>query len=100
MEWLNEKQAQVSTGKTVEDCVKEYIDSKENLLSPSSVRGYLIILNNAIDHIKYIPIESLTEKDLQFWVNKNATKYKPKSIKSQFGLVVAELRQNKVKLSF
>lgn len=100
LEWLNGKAEKSKTDKTVEECVAEYIESKENLLSPSSIRGYLIIKNNAIDAIKDINICALTEKDLQFWVNSNAKKYKPKSIKSQFGLVTASLRQNKIKLDF
>lgn len=100
LEWLNGKNEKPKTDKTVGECVEDYISSKENLLSPSSIRGYLIIKNNAIDSIKDIPASALTEKDLQFWINSNAKKYKPKSVKSQFGLVTASLRQNKIKLDF
>lgn len=78
----------------------EYIQSKENLLSPSSVRGYYIIYNNSIDRIKDISIYTLTEKDLQNWVNDNTKQYKPKSIKSQFGLVTASLRQERIDLDY
>lgn len=91
---------QQSSRKTVYECVKEYIESKENLLSPSSVRGYYIILNNALGEIKDVEIRSLTEKKLQMWVNNNIKKYKPKSIKSQFGLVTAALRQCKINLDY
>lgn len=99
-QWLNEKSAYAISKSTVYDTVKSYIESKENLLSPSSIRGYLIILNNSIDDIASISIKSLTEKDLQLWVNNNAAKYKPKSVKSQFGLVTAALRQAKVQLDY
>lgn len=91
---------QKSNRKTIYECVKEYIESKENLLSPSSVRGYYIILNNSLKEIEDIEICSLTEKKLQIWVNNNSKKYKPKSIKSQFGLVTAALRQCKVSLDY
>lgn len=100
LEWLNGKREKPKTEKNVGECVKEYIESKENLLSPSSVRGYYIIYNNAIDDISGIPASALTEKDLQHWVNTNSKKYKPKSIKTQFGLVTAALRQNKINLDF
>lgn len=86
--------------KTVYICVKEYIESKENILSPSSIRGYYIILNNSLDFIGNIKIKNITEKDLQKWVNLNSEKYAPKSVKSQFGLVTASLRQEKVNLDF
>lgn len=101
VEWLNGKsQERNRTHETVAQCVKNYIDSRENILSPSSIRGYLIILNNSIEEIKDININDLTERDLQMWVNDNASRYKPKSVKSQYGLVTAALRQAKVVLDF
>lgn len=100
-EWLNEKSSHKRiSDETVRQCVQNYIKSKENILSPSSVRGYYIILNNSIEEIAGIKLCDLTERDLQSWVNGNATHYKPKSVKSQFGLVVASLRQAKVSLDF
>jgi integrase len=100
-EWLNGKaQNRSRIYETVAQCVKEYIDSKENILSPSSIRGYLIILNNSISDIENININDLTERDLQTWVNNNAGRYKPKSVKSQYGLVTAALRQAKITLDF
>lgn len=100
-EWLNGKnQKKNLSHETVAQCVRSYIDSKENILSPSSIRGYLIILNNSINCIENININDLTERDLQSWVNNNARKYKPKSVKSQYGLVTAALRQAKITLDF
>lgn len=99
--WLNEKSSPKRiSNETVRQCVQNYIKSKENILSPSSVRGYYIILNNSIEEIAGIKLCDLTERDLQSWINGNATHYKPKSVKSQFGLVVASLRQAKVSLNF
>lgn len=99
--WLNEKSSHKRiSDETVRQCVQNYIKSKENILSPSSVRGYYIILNNSIEEIAGIKLCDLTERDLQSWINGNVTHYKPKSVKSQFGLVVASLRQAKVSLDF
>ena len=100
-EWLNGKNQKRSLSReTVAQCVRNYIESKENILSPSSIRGYLIILNNSINEIENININDLTERDLQSWVNSNASRYKPKSVKSQYGLVTAALRQAKIMLDF
>lgn len=85
---------------TVGKCVKEYIESKENILSPSSIRGYYIILRNAMKFIENVKIKDLSEKHLQQWVNLNTENYAPKSIKSQFGLVTAALRQEKINLDY
>ena len=100
-EWLNGKSKQTNViNETVQQCVRVYIESKENILSPSSIRGYMIILTNSISEISNININELTERDLQLLVNNNASHYKPKSIKSQYGLVTAALRQAKIKLDY
>ena len=102
MQWLNGLQSTANESRkvTVRKAVREYIDSKSNILSPSSVRGYEIIYNNSIDGIGDALIADVTEKDLQTWVNGNAAKYAPKSVKSQFGLVTAALRQQKKLLDY
>lgn len=102
LEWVNGKEEQKipAVKKTVGQAVEEYIQSKENLLSPSSTRGYWIIYNNSIDLISSILLSDITEKHLQNWINSNAAHYAAKSVKSQFGLVRAALRQNKIKIDF
>lgn len=98
-EWENNIKAKAAPRKlTLSEAVKDYIESKENVLSPSTVRGYMIIYRNALGDLGDILLKDLTEKDLQKWINTNAKKYKPKGIKNQLGLVTATLRQNKVYL--
>lgn len=99
LEWQNGKRSKPKAV-TLGQAVKEYIESKENLLSPSSVRGYYIIYENAIESIKDIPLAQINEKALQGWVNANSIRYSPKSVKGQYGLVTAALRQNKIDLDF
>lgn len=90
----------IHSNKTVYMCVEEYIQSKENILSPSTIRGYYIILRNVLSTLGNKKIIDITEKDLQFWVNENSVDYAPKSVKNQYGLLTASLRQNHVKLDF
>lgn len=85
---------------TVGEAVKDFIDTRENILSPSSIRGYLVMYNNSIDEIKNIEVDSLTERDLQKWVNNNAAKYAAKSVKSQFSLVCTALRRLKLDIDY
>lgn len=94
------KRFQKNTNKTLFACIEEYIQSKENILSPSTVRGYYIVLRNALGDFENKKIGSLTEKDLQFWVNANTAEYSPKSVRNQYGLVTASLRQNHIALNF
>lgn len=100
-EWqAGRKKKAVPAQKTIYQLVKEYIESKEALLSPSSIRGYYIILNNALGDFGDKKVKLLTEKDLQFWVSQNALRYAPKSVKSQYGLVTAALRQERIQLDY
>lgn len=101
LQWLNGiKNNKNQENMTVKKAVRAYIDSKSNILSPSSIRGYEIIYRNCLDGIGDKNLNDVEEKDLQEWVNRNACKYAPKSIKSQFGLVTAAFRQQKVLLDF
>lgn len=98
LQWLNDRKEPQNM--TVREAVRSYIDSKNNILSPSSIRGYEIIYRNALDGIGDKHLSDVTEKDLQEWVNTNASMYAPKSVKSQFGLVTAALRQHKILLDY
>ena len=86
--------------KTVRQCVKEYIESKENLLSISTIRGYYIIYNNALELIGDVKLSNVNEKVLQQWVNANAANYSAKSLKNQFGLVTSSLKQDGIHLDY
>lgn len=100
-EWqAGRKKTLVSTSKTVYQIVREYIESKEPLLSPSSIRGYYIILENALGDFGEKKARLVTEKDLQCWVSQNALRYAPKSVKSQYGLVTAAMRQERIQLDY
>lgn len=85
---------------TVHQAVKNYIDSKDKTLSVSTIRGYEIIKNNAIEEIKDIKLCDIDEIILQKWANKNAETYSDKSIRNQYGLITAALKQNKIDLDF
>lgn len=85
---------------TVKQAVENYIASKDKTLSVSTIRGYEIIKRNAIEDIKDIKLCDIDEVVLQKWANKNAETYSAKSIRNQFGLITASLKQNKINLDF
>lgn len=84
--------------KTIDQALTDYIDSKNNTLSVSTIRGYEIIKRNAIEEIKNIKLCEINEIMLQKWMNNNAAKYSDKTLRNQFGLIVSVLKQNKVNL--
>lgn len=90
------KKAERPAAMTFGDAVKQYIESKSNILSPSTLRGYTIIMNNSIDLIKDVRLSKLTDMHIQNQINENAAKYSSKSVKNQYGLISAVLKQQKI----
>lgn len=83
---------------TIDAAIAEYIESKESVLSPSTVRGYEIMRRNAFKPIADEKLKNLTELKVQKWISSNAKSYSAKSLKNQLGLLSAALRQNRVRL--
>ena len=94
-DWLREAKEKPAD-LTLDAAITNYINSKSNTLSPSTIRGYKIAQRNAFESIRYLKIEHLTEKRLQSWANENAANYSAKSIKNHVGLLSAVFRQNKM----
>lgn len=68
----------------------QYIANKENLLSPSTIRGYRIMQRNSFPLLKNSKLSDLAENDMiQKQMNENGKKYSAKSLANQFGFITA-----------
>lgn len=85
---------------TVGEAIDEYIASRDKTMSVSSVRSYKNIRKNALGALADVKIRNVTEIALQNWANCNAPNYAPKTIRTQYGLICAALKQHKVKLEY
>ena len=74
---------------TLSDAVSRYIDSKSNILSPATIRGYRKDAERIKDGIGDVQIRKLTAEIVQNWINDASVKYSPKTIKNSHGLLVA-----------
>lgn len=74
---------------TVKEAFEKYLEVKQNVLSPTTLRGYVTIKNNHITEIAEIPIRRITQEDAQGWINILATRLSPKSVKNAYGLFTA-----------
>lgn len=91
-----EKRSVLTVGKAID----KYIDSKEKVLSPSTVRGYKTIRNNHLQEIMSINLTELTQLDIQKAVSSEQAKGKsPKTIKNAHGLLVAVLKEFRPKFN-
>ena len=71
-----------------------YIKSKENVLSPATVRGYYTIINNMDESFRKLPLDKMTHQVLQTYINKYAANHSPKSVRNLNGFVMAILKYN------
>lgn len=69
-----------------------YIDSKSNILSPSSIRGYVSILGHLPDNFLNAPISSINRPTLQILVNQLSSQYKPKTVRNTSAFVMSVLK--------
>ena len=77
---------------TFEAAAHKYIEVKENVLSPSTIRGYLAILRNMPPLFTAYDISSIDDYKLQAFINDFASTHSPKSVKNAYGFVRAVIR--------
>lgn len=76
---------------TVGDAVDEYIDSRSNILSPSTIRGYRQIRRCYFQSLMDRPIDAIKQLDIQRAVNAEAAKVSGKTIRNAFALLRSSL---------
>lgn len=76
---------------TVYTAVRSFIESRSNILSPSTRRGYYSSLKNKFKDIAKIPLSDLTQIALQNSVNIESGKSSPKTVRNIYGLVSTAL---------
>ena len=90
-EWKRKKNRRAKFDMTIEDCLNGYISAKENVLSPSTVRGYLRMVKNNFESIKNIRINKITSETLQIFVSELAKDKSPKTVRNIYGLLVSAI---------
>lgn len=91
-EYILGKKQKLKIGRTVGECIDEYIDSKENILSPRTISEYRKCKKNDLITICEIPLSKLTTSDIQKLVNKLSLTKSPKTVRNAHGLLVSVLR--------
>ena len=75
-----------------ETAAETYMDSKSNILSPSSLRGYKSMLRNIPDEFKHKPISMITQLDVQNLINDYAGNHSAKSTRNLNGFIGSVIR--------
>lgn len=80
---------------TVSEAVDRYIESKDAVLSPSTIAGYKKIKKNLMVPISKTKLEDLVQEKIQRWVNGMAKDKTPKTVANAHGLLSAVLAEYK-----
>lgn len=74
-----------------EDAALEYIESKRNVLSPSTIRGYRGILNHLSKSFLCENVYDVTSFDVQKEINYFSKDHSPKSVSNHHGFISSVL---------
>lgn len=74
------------------DALAGYLESKEHILSPTTLRGYKSAAKNHFEEIKNKPISKITQTDIQAMINKYALTLSPKTCRNIHGLFSAVIQ--------
>ncbi|MBR3267237.1 MAG: site-specific integrase, partial [Oscillospiraceae bacterium] len=85
---------------TVRQAVRGYIDIKKNVLSPATIRGYEIILDNRLQSVMPLDIHDLDSFAMQKAINEDAATKSRKTIAEGKNLVIAALKMYGIRPDF
>ncbi len=76
---------------TFQTAAEEYIESKRNVLSPSTLRLYKTTINNISDKFNSLNIHDITAVDIQSEINRMSNGHSPKTVRNYHGFISAVL---------
>lgn len=88
-----ERQQDKPASMTVGQAIDRYIESKDSVLSPSTIAGYKRCRNNSLQDLMNVRLCNLTKEKVQRSVNAMAREKSPKTVKNAHGLLTAALAE-------
>lgn len=93
-QWQTGRRQSQQFGLTLDGAIDKYINSKENILSPTTIDKYKNIKKNQLSQsFLLLKCSHITQIDVQNEVNRLAGKYSPKTVHNAHGLISAVLGQ-------
>lgn len=90
-EWAAEKEKRTAIVETMTfaQALTEYLNSKENVLSPTTYKDYLSKQRLAYDSLNDIKLCNLDSVKVQRWINQYSINHAPKTVRNAYGLLTA-----------
>lgn len=87
------KARKISLGMTLQDAFRDYIESREHLLSPASVKRYRGIMRNDFQDLMLQDIKKIKKQDVQKAVNGMAQQQSPKTVRDKVALFNSVMKE-------
>ncbi len=78
---------------TLGEAYDKYIESKSNILSPSTIKEYKRLRNKELQNLMNIKISKLNQEMIQQEINNESKNHSPKSVRNIYGLLSAVLKE-------
>ncbi len=88
----NKDKRQKTTSISLGEAMDNYISSKSNILSPSTIKEYKRMREKYYPELIFIPIKKLSQNTIQLWVNNFTLKYSPKTVRNAYGFIETVLK--------
>ncbi len=90
-QYMNDNNQYKGTDLTVKQCIDKFINSKEKVVSPTTLRGYLSLQRNSFEEINNLSVKRLNSERIQAWIGNLAVSRSPKTIKNTYSLFTASV---------
>ena len=90
-QYLNNESRNNVMDLTVKECIDRFIKSKENTLSPTTLRAYKSTQKNSFKEIETKLVKKLNSGDIQTWISNLAVEKSPKTVKNIYSLFTASI---------
>lgn len=74
---------------TFGEAMDRYIESKSNILSPTTLREYKLCRKNHLQSLKPMKLHQISQNDIQIEINELAAKFAPKTVRNIHGMLSA-----------
>jgi len=78
---------------TVKQALINHVESLRAVRSPSTIRGYYVIINNRLKALQERPLSTLTEKLIQREINAESTVCSPKTLRNAWTLFASAIEE-------
>lgn len=90
---LDFKRRQRPANLTVGEAIDKYIESKNNILSPSTIRGYKRMRRNNLGLLEHRTLGKINSSDIQKHINFLSLELSPKTVRNVYGLIISSLSE-------